>query len=203
MIYYEQLVEASPARMGKQKGWCEQNTRLSFGFKVGKFASARADAQAQIKNGTMHSIDSLPTNVSVPVYIKIPGSKYDHVILSHFGTFYSDGKKISRNFYKNYYGWGELCDGQRVVKLANNDKFLPAKGYWKEGDQDTRIAKLCGFMYKTFPAYTSKKILINPQIFGKNCKAAITEFQKRTGLYPDGIVGKNTYNKLKEYGFND
>ena len=89
-----------------------------------------------------------------------------------------------------------------MVKLANNDSFLPAKGYWKEGDHDARIAKLCEFMYKTFPAYTSKKILINPHIFGKNCKAALTEFQKRTGLYPDGIVGKNTYNKLKEYGFN-
>ena len=76
MIYYEQLVEASPARMGRQKGWCLQNTRLSFGFKVGKYASARADAQAQIKNGTMHPIDTLPTNVSVPVYIKMAGVNF-------------------------------------------------------------------------------------------------------------------------------
>lgn len=199
MIYYEQLVEASPARMGRQKGWCLQDTRLSFGFKVGKFASARADAQAQIKNGTMHPIDTLPTNVSVPVYIKIPGSKYDHVILSHFGTFYSDGKKISRNFYKNYYGWGEFCDGQRVVKPTALKQFLPAKGYWQYGDQDERIDFLTTFLYATFPAYAKRNVLGN--IYGKNTVKAIKEFQRRTGLYVDGILGKNTYAMLKKYGF--
>lgn len=199
MLYYEQTVEGNPARMGKQKGWCLQNTRLAFGFKVGKYASARADAQAQIKNGTIHSIDTLPTNVSVPVYIKISGSKYDHVILSHFGVFYSDGKKIDRNYYKNYYGWGEFCDGQRVVKQTTLKSFLPAKGYWQYGDVDERIDLLTTFMYATFPAYCKRNILGN--MYGKNTVKGIKEFQKRTGLYVDGIVGKNTYNKLKEYGF--
>ena len=33
-------------------------------------------------------------------------------------------------------------------------------------------------------------------------KSAIKEFQRRTGLYPDGCTGQLTYNKLKQYGFN-
>lgn len=199
MAYYEQVTEANPSKMGKQKGWCLQNTRLAFGFKTGKFASAKVDAQDQIKKGTMHSIDSLPTNVCVPVYIKISGSRYDHVILSYFGTFYSDGKKISRNYYKSYYGWGETCDGQRVVRETKLKTFLPAKGYWQYGDVDDRIELMNTFLYATFPAYAKRNILGNQ--FGKNCLKAIKEFQKRTCLYVDGIVGKNTYAKLKEYGF--
>lgn len=199
MQYFEQTVEANPAKMGTQKGWCLQNTRLAFGFKVGKYASARADAQAQIKNGTMHPIDTLPTNVSVPVYIKISGSKYDHVVLSYHGVIYSDGKKINLNTYKNFYGWGECCDGQRVVKVTTLKSFLPAKGYWQYGDVDERIDFLTTFLYATFPAYAKRNVLGN--MFGKNCLKAIKEFQKRTGLYVDGIVGKNTYNMLKKYGF--
>lgn len=199
MQYYEQTVDVNINNMGKQKGYCLQNCRLVFGFKTGKLASAKVDAQSQIKAGTMHSMDTLPTNVVVPVYVKLSGSKYDHVIISWYGQFYSDGKKINRNTYKSYYGWGECCDGRRVVKETKLKTFLPAKGYWQYGDIDDRIDYLTTFMYATFPAYCKRNILGN--LFGKNCLKAIKEFQKRTGLYVDGIVGKNTYNKLKEYGF--
>lgn len=198
---YEQVRAFYPKEMGTQKGWCLKNCRIGFRIYTGKFASAKADMLSQKKNGTLHPMSTLPSNCSVPVYLDVP-SQYEHVEVYDKGIWYSDGKKVKAPNYSACFGWGELCDGTRVVKLANNDSFLPAKGYWKEGDQDVRIAKLCEFMYKTFPAYTSKKILINPHIFGKNCKAAIIQFQKRTDLYPDGIVGKNTYNKLKEYGFN-
>jgi len=198
---YEQVRAFYPKEMGRQKGWCLKNCRIGFRIYTGKFASAKADMLSQRKNGTLHPITTLPPYCSVPVYLDV-ASQYEHVEVYDKGTWYSDGKKVKAPDYNKCYGWGELCDGTRVVKLTNTAKFLPTKGYWKEGDEDFRIALLCKFMYKTFPAYTNKKILINPEIFGKNCKAAIIEFQKRTGLYPDGIVGKNTYNKLKEYGFN-
>jgi len=35
-------------------------------------------------------------------------------------------------------------------------------------------------------------------IFGSKTKSAVMAFQKATGLVVDGIVGKNTYNKLNE-----
>ena len=197
-MYYEQVKEANVKRMGKRKGWCLQNTRLAFGISVGKFASAKADMESQRKNGTLHDISTLPVNVCVPVYVDTV-SQYEHVILSAYGTFYEDGAKISRYKYSNYFGWGECCDGVRVVKKTTLRNFLPSKGYWVLGDKDDRVGLLADFMYATFPKYTSRKALGN--YYGPNLKKSITEFQKRTGLYPDGCTGPKTFAKLKEYGF--
>lgn len=196
---YEQVRTFYPKEMGTQKGWCLKNARVGFRIYTAKYASARTDMLAQKKNGTLHSMDTLPKNCAVPVYIDTT-SKNDHVEVYDKGTWYSDGKKVKAPNYSSCYGWGELCDGTRVVKLANTASFLPTKGYWKEGDKDERIGRLASFMYRCFPSYTSKKALGN--YYGRYLKAAITEFQKRTGLYPDGMVGKLTYNKLKEFGFN-
>ena len=198
MNYYEQLVHATVQAMGKQKGWCEQNCRLAYGFKVGKFPSAKADMEWQRANGFLHDISTLPNNVIVPVFVDT-NSKYKHVILSFYGVFYEDGKKIDRNKYNKFFGWGEYCDGNRVVKVTTQKNFLPTKGYWCLGDKDERIDFLSDFMYRTFPAYTNKKAL--GSYYGQYIKRSITEFQRRTGLYPDGCVGKITYAKLKEYGF--
>lgn len=198
MIYYEQIVPVNINAMGKKKGWCLQNCRLVFGFKVGKFASAKVDMESQRKNGTLHPMNEMPTNVVVPVYVDT-ASKYEHVIISNYGTFYEDGVKISNKKYSKFFGWGECCDGNRVVKKTTLKTFLPSKGYWCYGDKDDRIDLLNTFMYATFPAYAKRNVLGN--FFGKNTKKAIMEFQKRTGLYPDGCVGKITYAKLKEYGF--
>lgn len=198
MKYYEQTSSVNIKSMGKKKGWCLQNCRLVFGIPVGKFASAKLDMESQRKNGTLHSMDELPSNVVVPVYVDT-ASKYEHVIISWYGTFYEDGTKISRNKYSKYFGWGELCDGKRVVKETLLKTFLPSKGYWCFGDKDERLDLMNAFLYATFPKYAKRNVL--GSYFGKNTKNAIIEFQKRTGLYPDGCVGKITYAKLKEYGF--
>lgn len=198
MQYYEQTLPVNINSMGKKKGWCLQNCRLVFGIMVGKYASAKKDMEAQRASGTLHPIDELPTNVIVPVYVDT-ASQYEHVIISWYGTFYEDGYKINRNKYNRFFGWGELCDGVRVVKATAMRNFLPAKGYWALGDRDERVDFLANFMYATFPKYSPRSVLGN--YYGKHIKASITEFQKRTGLYPDGCVGKITYAKLKEYGF--
>ena len=83
MIYYEQTVPVNINAMGKKKGWCLQNCRLVFGFKVGKFASAKVDMESQRKNGTLHPMNEMPTNVVVPVYVDT-ASKYKHVIISKY-----------------------------------------------------------------------------------------------------------------------
>lgn len=83
---------------------------------------------------------------------------------------------------------------------APSNNFLPARGWFQLGDKSENVGKIASFMRKTFPSYTSAKALGN--LYGPNLKAAITEFQKRTGLKPDGCVGPITLAKLKEYGFN-
>ena len=197
---WQQVKTFNPKNMGTQKGWCLLNCKLGFGIKTSKFASAKADMEYQKAHGTLHPFDSLPSNVSVPVYLDTT-SKYEHVEVCDKGVWYSDGKKVSKPNVKYVFGWGECCDGARVVKWVEAKKgFLPAKGYWCYGDRDERIGKMAEFMYKTFPAYTNKKALGN--YFGNYLKSSIKEFQRRTGLEPDGMVGKKTYAMLKKYGFN-
>ena len=192
---YEQVKSFYPKDMGNKKGWCLQNCRLGFHIYTGKYASAKSAMQAGKKNGTYH--DGMPpNNIAVPVYI-VSSSQYGHVVVYDKGVWYEDGKKKSKQ--DNILGWDEMMDGVRVVEVAKTKNFLPAKGYWCEGDNDQRIADLALFMRQNFPAYTSAKALGN--YYGKYIKASITEFQKRCHLFPDGCVGVKTYNELKKYGF--
>lgn len=208
MTNYEQVAECNINQMGKQMGFCLQNCRVAFGFKIGKKASAKVDYQNQLQRGLIHPLNTLPKNVCVSVYADTPAKlrsngkyvDYDHVMISYYGQLYSDGKKVNWNYCKKYYGWGEEIDGYRIVKPTTLKQFLPAKGYWQYGDQDERIDFLTTFLYATFPAYAKRNVLGN--IYGKNTVKAIKEFQRRTGLYVDGILGKNTYAMLKKYGFN-
>lgn len=189
-------------KMGTKPGWCLQNCRLGFGITSGTYPSAKADMEAQRANGTLHPINTLPKNVAVPIYVDT-ASKYEHVIVSDHGIYYSDGKRLSSLSGLSCFGWGECCDGARVVKWTDDPQptpgFLPAKGYWKQGDKDDRIATMASWMRKTFPAYTSAKAL--GPIFGPYLRNAVQTFQKRTGLVADGMVGPKTYAKMKAYGF--
>lgn len=194
---YEQLKQFYPKDMGKQKGWCLQNCRLGFHIYTGRYASAKAAYNAGIKNKTVHDMADLPTNCAVPVYYET-ASKYGHVIVYDRGTWYSDGKKFNPD-RKKCLGFDEYMDGVPVVKKTTAKTFLPKKGYWAKYDEDDRVAYLARFMRQNFPAYTSAKAL--GPVYGNYLSKAIAEFQKRTGLYPDGMTGPKTYAKLKQYGF--
>ena len=84
-----------------------------------------------------------------------------------------------------------------AAKPTNN--FLPKRGYFRLGDYSANVGKIATFMRNTFPAYTSKSALGN--LYGVNLRKAIKEFQRRTGLTPDGYLGPLTLAKLVEYGF--
>ena len=77
--------------------------------------------------------------------------------------------------------------------------FLPARGYFKKGDVSPNVGKIAEFMRRVFPSYTDKRALGN--IYGPYLIKAITEFQRRTGLEPDGYFGPLTLAKLVNYGF--
>lgn len=207
---WQQVKNFNVNKMGKKKGMCLQNCRLGFGISSGKFASAKADMESQRKNGTLHAISSLPSNVAVPVYVDT-SSKYEHVVVYNKGTWYSDGKKVSgwKATGSACFGWGELCDGVRVVKYVNTPApsggFLPPRGYWRSengkiaGDTDPRIGRMASFLRSNYSLYTPPQALGN--YFGKNLRKSVMEFQRRTGLVADGNVGPITYAKLKAKGF--
>lgn len=120
---YVQVKTFDPKRMGKRKGYCLQNCREGFGISKGTFPSAKADMESQRKNNTLHPINTLPNNVSVPIYVD-SASKYEHVIVhTADGKYYEDGKEAKAP--KKVFGWGELCDGVRVVELKPDEKPQP------------------------------------------------------------------------------
>lgn len=80
-----------------------------------------------------------------------------------------------------------------------SDSFFPARGYFKKGDTHVNVGKIASFMRKTFPAYTSEKAL--GSYYGNYLIKAIKEFQRRTGLEPDGCTGPLTLAMLQKYGF--
>lgn len=194
----EQLKNFYPKLMGKQQGWCLQNCRLGYQIKTGHYASAKAAYTAGVKNKTVYPISELPNNVAVPVYQKTSSPNW-HVYVYDKGTWYSDGKVVKKPT-ANIMGFDLNMDSVPVVKITTGKSFLPAKGYWGLGDNDSRIGYLASFMRRNFPAYTSAKALGN--YYGKYLQSSIKTFQKRTGLYQDGNVGPKTYNKLKQYGFD-
>ena len=147
------------------------------------------------------------------------GRTYGHVAIVE--ELYSDGSYLisesgwssfyfrTRRIYKdNVYGSGLVFDTflynpkaskNYTEKKEPEKSFLPAKKYWGLGDEDERIGKLAEFMYKTFPLYTNKRALGN--LYGYYLQSAIKEFQRRTGLVPDGYCGELTYAELQKYGF--
>lgn len=117
---WSQVRDFYPSDMGTTPGWCLQNCRLGFHIYSGTYASAMADKNAQQANGTLHYFDTTPPDyIACPVYM-YTGIAEGHVVVWDHGTIYSDGT-IYPSFssipgWQYNYGWGELCDGVRVVE---------------------------------------------------------------------------------------
>ena len=115
---WAQIRDFYPADMGSTPGWCLQNTRLGFHIYSGTYASARADMESQEANGTLHS-GTPPDYIAVPIYFKNYWWTADgHVAAWDHGRVYSDGVEYPSidSVATDYAGWGELCDGARVVQ---------------------------------------------------------------------------------------
>lgn len=97
----------------------------------------------------------------------------------------------------DYFGYEKKTSTAKPKPTTDN--FFPARGYFKKGDTSENIGKIASFMRKYFPSYTSEKALGN--YYGDNLVKAVREFQRRTGLTPDGFIGPLTLAKLEKYGF--
>lgn len=207
---YRNTKTFSPAKMGTKAGWCLMNCRLGFGIDKGTYPSALADMGANKRAGTLHDISSLPTNCAVPVYLDT-ASKYEHVIVADHGVYYSDGKRLSSLSGLKVFGWGESCDGVRVVEYVAdpqpivNNSDLPARGYLKFGDNTALVGKICDFYAKWFWGYFCRNYntafkQLRGNYFGQYCLKWTKEFQRRTDLVQDGYIGPLTLAMLRKYG---
>ena len=174
-------------------------------------------------------ISTIPEIAGVLVYMKGHMGIYignGQVIESTAAKYNGKNGKIYKTYFK---GNGAGCDGKRTTwikwfkspyltygeeikpaeptkeETTKTDNFLGARGYIKLGDKSESVSKIAEFMYKTFPAYTSKKALGN--YYGPNIANSIGEFQRRCkaqGIYDDAIdkcVGPKTLKCLRYFGF--
>jgi hypothetical protein len=156
---WKQVKTFNVSKMGTRKNWCLMNARLGFGITQGKYASAKADMEGQRKSGTLHA-GYPPANISVPVYVDST-SPYEHVVVCDHGNYYSDGVLISKPKY--IFGWGELCDGVRVVKWEGDARKSTEEvaneviaGKWGNGNSRKKNLEKAGYDYNTVQNYVNK-----------------------------------------------
>lgn len=121
---WTQVRDFYPADMGTTPGWCLQNCRLGFHIYSGTFPNAVSDMLSQRNNGTLHpfngATETPPDYIACPVYVNISGVADGHVCVWDHGTIWNDGYTVARftdlGGYIEVWGWGELCDGARVVQ---------------------------------------------------------------------------------------
>ena len=119
---FTQVLDFNPQKVGKRKGYALHNISLGYCAYKTTFLSARRDAEYQRKTSHLHNLKSLPLDVAVPIYIEM-GSN-GHVVVSDHGTIIdSEGIINTLKDLENYnvYGWGEFCDGHRVIKKERID----------------------------------------------------------------------------------
>ena len=109
-------------------------------------------------------------------------------------------KRLTSDTYIDPEAWAENeYTAPNASSATAAGSFLPARGYFKKGDVSENVGKVAEFMRKNFPAYTDAKALGNT--YGTYIIAAITEFQRRTDLEADGLLGPLTLAMLERYGF--
>ena len=159
---YKQVRNFNPASMGTAYGWCLQNARLGFGIQKGTFPSAKADMEYQRSHGTLHT-STPPSNCAVPVYIDTT-SPYEHIMVCDHGTWYSDGRVVGKP--SGIFGWGEFCDGVRVVEKTtdssnkSNEQIADEviAGKWGNGSTREKRIKEAGYDYNAIQAIVNQKM---------------------------------------------
>lgn len=195
---YNQVLNFDINRMGTQPGWCLQNCRLGFGINRGTYNSAMDDKNAQQAGGTLHSIDSLPNNIAVPVYTS-GNPVYGHVVVYDHGTWYQDGYKIG---YPSgtIFGWGECCDGQRVVQYVKDPE--PTKsidevakeviaGKWGNGEQRAAALRKAGYSYTQVQNRVNEMLASQTVYYTIQYGDCLSVIAEKFGTTVDNLVALN------------
>jgi hypothetical protein len=74
-----------------------------------------------------------------------------------------------------------------------------ARPLLRQGSTGDAVRTVQAFLRRVFPSYAGA--LVVDGAFGPATTAAVTEFQRRTGLSADGVIGPATWAKLASHGY--
>lgn len=180
------------------KGLCLVFVRTCYGINAKYPSAASAWANAKIKHHTS-SLSDVP--IGAPVYFSSSYTVYGHVAVylgnGKFRTNYSaKGTVITAKLGDPVFGgmkmlgWTEDINGVTIKfeKAGKTNGVLdtPAKvGAWQKS------------MNKVFPSYSNFNV---DNDYGPYSEKVTREFQKRTGLRVDGILGQITAREMRKFG---
>lgn len=100
---------------------------------------------------------------------------------------------------------GKYIDPEKFIYNETNS-FFGDRTYFKRGDTNYNIGKICYFFAEYFYGYfynTKKEAhnVLDGNYFGPYLEKWVKEFQYRTGLVSDGYIGPITLKELERYGF--
>lgn len=78
----------------------------------------------------------------------------------------------------------------------------------RRGDSGAEVTKIQQFLLHTFPAYRKfvrvrpGQYLVVDGDFGPQTEAWVKEFQRRTAIFQDGVIGPQTFAKMRQNGYN-
>lgn len=151
------------SKMGTTKNFCLRNVRLAYGIGP-KYANAKLAMNENKNKGTLHSLSSMPTNVSVPVFTA--NGVFGHVEVCDRGTYYSDGRKVSKP--NASYQWGEWLNGVRVVSWVTPTQEIKVGDTVIVSGQGTGNSYGTGGRTKNYVARKMKVISIANGRYGCN-----------------------------------
>lgn len=181
---WKQVKAFNLSKMGRTKNMCLHNVRIGYGIGP-KYANAKLAMNENKNKGTLHSLSSIPKNVTVPVFTS--QGVWGHVEVCLNGTYYSDGVKVGKP--NSTFQWGEFLNGVRVVSEV---KPAPATAI-KVGDsvivngQGTATSKGTGAKTKNFKNHKMKVVEI------ENKRYACNQYNKKgaaTGWWTASQVKK-------------
>lgn len=168
---WKQVKEFNLSKMGHTKNFCLNNVRKGYGIGP-KYANAKLAMNENKKKGTLHSLSTIPKNVTVPVYTD--QGIWGHIEVCLKGTYYSDGVKVGKP--NSTYMWGEFVNGVRVVSEVKPTAIKVGDTVIVNG-AGTATSKGTGAKTKAFKNHKMKVIAIQNGRYGcnqYNKKGAIT-----------------------------
>jgi peptidoglycan hydrolase-like protein with peptidoglycan-binding domain len=124
------------------------------------------------------------------------GNKWNRPDQMHFQLNWPEGDARYNAIIAKIQSGGIIVPPIPATPDLPNGSWAPTLQY---GSSGASVTKLQAAMNRVFSGYAAMPLVVDGD-FGPATKAAVVEFQRRTNIGADGIVGPQTWSELAKYG---